>query len=71
MIINNEVNIMKKQCKILPEIINNLENENQTLISTKNIIQKSIQKIKSKLLEFELYKNNIERNLKNANMLYE
>ena len=71
MITNNEVINMKKQCKILPEIINKLENENQALISTKNIIQKSIQKIKSKLLEFELYKNNIERNLRNANMLYE
>ena len=71
MITNNEVINMKKQCKILPEIINKLENENQALISTKNLIQKSIQKIKSKLLEFELYKNNIERNLRNANMLYE
>ena len=71
MILNNEVINLKKQCKILPNLIDNLENENQALISTKNIIQKSIQKIKSKLLEFELYKNNIERNLKNANMLYE
>ena len=71
MITNNEVINLKKQCKILPELINNLEKENQALISTKIIIQKSIQKIKSKLLEFELYKNNIERNLRNANMLYE
>jgi len=71
LIANNEVINLKKQCKILPNLIDNLENENQALISTKNFMQKSIQKIKSKLLEFELYKNNIERNLKNANMLYE
>lgn len=71
LIVNNEVINLKKQCKILPNLIDNLENENQALISTKNFMQKSIQKIKSKLLEFELYKNNIERNLKNANMLYE
>lgn len=71
MIANNEVINLKKQCKILPQIINNLENENQALISTKNILQKSIQKIKSKLLEFELNRKNIERNLRNANMLYE
>jgi uncharacterized protein (DUF3084 family) len=71
MIVNNEVSNLKKQCKILPNLIDNLENENQAIISTKNFLQKSIQKIKSKLLEFELYKKNIERNLKNANMLYE
>ena len=69
--ISDEVKNIKNQTKILPEAINNLEVENKNLIELQIIIHTNMQKIKSKLFEFEHNKKNIETNLRRANMLYE
>ena len=68
--IRDEVKNIKNQIKILPNSINNLEIENKKLIQMQIIIHSNIQKIKSKLFEFEHNKKNIERNLQRTNMLY-
>lgn len=68
--IKDEVNDLKKQCKILPEIINNLELENKDLLNKQIILHSNIQKIKFKIFELENNKKNIGRNLSQLNMLY-
>ena len=69
--IKDDVNFMKKQCKILPEIIGNLEIENKNLSYMQNTIHSNIQKIKSKLYGFEINKNKIKRNLEQLITLYD
>ena len=69
--INIEVNNLKNQCKILPEVINNLEMENKKLGNKQIILHAIIQKIKLKIFELDRNKKNIERNLNQVNMLYE
>lgn len=69
--IKDDVNFMKKQCKILPEIIGNLEIENKNLSYMQNTIHSNIQKIKSKLYGFEINKNKIKRNLEQLITFYD
>ena len=69
--IKDDVNCMKKQCKILPELIDNLENENKNLSYMQNIMHSNIQKIKSKLYGFEINKSKIERNLEQLITFYD
>ena len=69
--IKDDVNYMKKQCKILPEIIGNLEIENKNLSYKQNTIHSNIQKIKSKLYGFEINKNKIKRNLEQLITFYD
>ena len=69
--IKDDVNFMKKQCKILPEIIGNLEIENKNLSYKQNTIHSNIQKIKSKLYGFEINKSKIERNLEQLITFYD
>jgi hypothetical protein len=69
--IKDDVNFMKKQCKILPEIIGNLEIENKNLSYMQNTIHSNIQKIKSKLYGFEINKSKIERNLEQLITFYD
>ena len=69
--IKDDVNFMKKQCKILPEIIGNLEIENKNLSYKQNTIHSNIQKIKSKLYGFEINKNKIKRNLEQLITFYD
>jgi hypothetical protein len=69
--IKDDVNFMKKQCKILPEIIGNLEIENKNLSYMQNTIDSNIQKIKSKLYGFEINKSKIERNLEQLITFYD
>jgi hypothetical protein len=68
--IKDDVNFMKKQCKILPEIIGNLEIENKNLSYMQNTIDSNIQKIKSKLYGFEINKSKIKRNLEQLITFY-
>ena len=69
--IKDDVNYMKKQCKILPELIENLEIENKNLSYMQNTIDSNIQKIKSKLYGFEINKNKIKRNLEQLITFYD
>ena len=69
--IKDDVNFMKKQCKILPEIIGNLEIENKNLSYMQNTIHSNIQKIKSKLYGFEINKSKIKRNLEQLITFYD
>jgi hypothetical protein len=69
--IKDDVNYMKKQCKILPELIDNLEIENKNLSYMQNSIHSNIQKIKSKLYGFEINKNKIKRNLEQLITFYD
>ena len=69
--IKDDVNFMKKQCKILPELIDNLEIENKNLSYRQNALNSNIQKIKSKLYGFEINKNKIKRNLEQLITFYD
>jgi hypothetical protein len=69
--IKDDVNYMKKQCKILPELIENLEIENKNLSYMQNTIDSNIQKIKSKLYGFEINKSKIKRNLEQLITFYD
>ena len=69
--IKDDINYMKKQCKILPELIENLAIENKNLSYMQNTIDSNIQKIKSKLYGFEINKSKIKRNLEQLITLYD
>jgi len=69
--IKDDVSSMKKQCKILPELIGNLETENQNLSFMQNSLHSNIQKIKSELYGFEINKNKIKRNLEQLITFYD
>ena len=69
--IKDDVNYMKKQCKILPELIENLAIENKNLSYMQNTIDSNIQKIKSKLYGFEINKSKIKRNLEQLITFYD
>lgn len=68
--IKDDVSFMKKQCKILPGLISNLEVENKNLSYMQNIMNSNIQIIKSKLYGFEINKNKIKRNLEELISFY-
>ena len=71
MIINEEINNLKEQNKIIPEIIKTLEIENKNLINNQIIFHSNTQKIKLKIFELEHNKRNIERSIKQTNIIYE
>ena len=68
--LNEQVIKLKNESKILPGIINNLENENKNLSNSYNKINSDIIKIKYKLIELEKNKRNIKMNLIQFNKLY-
>ena len=68
---NNQVIELKKECKILPEMIDNLENENRNLNNLCINITSNIMKIKYDLLELDKNKKNIQRGLYQIDKLYE
>ena len=68
--INNQVIELKKECKILPGIIDNLENENRNLNSLYININSNIMKIKYELLQLDKNKKNIRWDLYQINKLY-
>ena len=67
---NNQVIELKKECKILPEMIDNLENENRNLNNLCINITSNIMKIKYDLLELDKNKKNIQRDLYQIDKLY-
>ena len=67
---NNQVIELKKECKILPEMIDNLENENRNLNNLCININSNIMKIKYDLLELDKNKKNIQRYLYQIDKLY-
>ena len=67
---NNQVIELKKECKILPEMIDNLENENRNLNNLCINITSKIMKIKYDLLELDKNKKNIQRDLYQIDKLY-
>ena len=71
MIINEEINNLKEQNKIIPEIIKTLEIENKNLINNQIIFHSNTQKIKLKIFELEHNRRNIERSIKQTNIIYE
>ena len=68
--LNEQVIKLKNESKILPGIINNLENENKNLSNSYNKINSDIIKIKYKLIELEKNKRNIKMKLIQCNKLY-
>ena len=71
MIVNEEINNLKEQNKIMPEVIKILEIENKNLLNNQMILHSKNQKIKLKILELEHNKRNIERAIRQTNMVYE
>ena len=61
---------LKKEAKSLPEIINNIENENNNLNYSYIKINSDIVKVKNKISELEKNKRNIRWNLYQVNKLY-
>ena len=68
--LNSRVIALKKECKILPEIIDNLEKENKKLNNLNIKMNSDIVKIKYKIFELEKNKKNIGLNLSKVNQLY-
>ena len=68
--LNSRVIALKKECKILPEIIDNLEKENKKLTNLYIKMNSDIVKIKYKIFELDKYKKNIGLNLSKVNQLY-
>ena len=69
MIVNEEINNLKEQNKIMPEDIKILEIENKNLVNNQMILHSKNQKIKLKILELEHNNRNLERAIRQINMV--